>query len=319
MEIRQLAAVLALAEYGTFSAAADALGTVQSNVSTHIARLERELGTPVFDRSRGALTEEGVAVVARARRVMAELDSLVSDVAAVRNVVTGTVRLGMIGTTARWLAPKIIEAMAAAHPGVHLWVAEGSAAELSQRLEAGRLDLAVSILPVAGDDLQGEALFAEDLVLVVSRGSPLAGRVDVAVTELRSMPLLLPMPGTSLRRELEAAISGDGSALSLTPKAELDGVRLIASLTFDGHGPAILPATAVPEYLRDRWVTVPVRGLPRRTVGIVTRQRGLLSAPARAVLGLLRTIMAEQLGPDQPEADRLGTDRKPGIHPPPAD
>src|SRR5579875_1061744 len=107
MEFRQLAAILALAEHGTFSAAADALGTVQSNVSTHIARLERELGTPLFDRSRGTLTEEGQAVVARAQRVVAELDALVSDVAAVRNVVTGTVRLGIIGTTARWLAPKV--------------------------------------------------------------------------------------------------------------------------------------------------------------------------------------------------------------------
>lgn len=306
VEIRQLAAVLALAENGTFSAAADALGTVQSNVSSHIARLERELGTPIFDRSRGALTEEGRAVVARAQRVMAELDALVSDVAAVKNVVSGTVRLGMIGTTARWLAPKVLQAMAERHPGVHLWVAEGSSAELGQRLEAGRLDLAVSSLPVDSEDLTGEGLFAEDLVLVVARDSPWAARGDVDVEELQSLPLLLPMPGTTLRRELEAALGrGRADPVTLTPKAELDGVRLIASLTFDGNGPAILPATAVPEYLRDRWVPVAVQGLPRRTVGIVTRQRGLLSAPARAVLALLQTIVADQV-----EAGR------PGLYPP---
>ncbi|MHB1445564.1 MAG: LysR family transcriptional regulator, partial [Acidimicrobiales bacterium] len=197
MELRQLSAILALAEHGTFSAAADALGTVQSNVSTHIARLERELGTPLFDRSRGALTEEGRVVVARARRMMVEMEALVADVAAVRNVVAGTVSLGMIGTTARWLAPTVLEEMGRLHPGVHLSVAEGTSAELADRLQAGRLDLAVSSLPSADEDLNGEGLFDEDLVLVVAPDDPLAGRTDISVEELCSIPLLLPMQGTT--------------------------------------------------------------------------------------------------------------------------
>jgi DNA-binding transcriptional LysR family regulator len=83
-------------------------------------------------------------------------------------------------------------------------------------------------------------------------------------------------------------------------------VRLIASLTFEGHGPAILPASAVPDYLQDRWATVAVEGLPRRTVGVVTRHRGLLSAPARAVRDLLRAIVA----------DTLGSGGRAGLHPP---
>src|SRR5258708_39078279 len=68
MDLRQLAALVAVAETGTFSAAADVLHTVQSNVSTHVARLERELGVTLVDRAAGRLTEEGEAVVARARR-----------------------------------------------------------------------------------------------------------------------------------------------------------------------------------------------------------------------------------------------------------
>src|SRR5205823_13843422 len=96
MDLRQLNAVVAVADEGSFSAAADALHTVQSNVSTHVARLERELGAPLIDRSNGCrLTEEGQAVVERARRVAAELDALVSDVAALRNEVRGSVSLGV--------------------------------------------------------------------------------------------------------------------------------------------------------------------------------------------------------------------------------
>ena len=296
MELRQLAAIVALADHGTFSAAADALGTVQSNVSTHVARLERELGAPLFDRSRGALTEEGVAAVARARRVLAEIESLTADVSAVRNVLSGQVRLGIIGTTARWLSPMLMQTISQRHPGVQIGVVEGSSAELSARVLAGRLDLAVSTLPAADDDLSGEALFDEDLVLVVARHDPLANRELIDLAELHAIPLLLPMPGTAFRRELDTLLgTGRPGGRSLTAKAELDGVRLIASLTFEGHGPAILPATAIPEYLADRWVPVSLRGLPRRKVGIITRRRGLLSAPARAMRQLLREALETQL------------------------
>ena len=59
MDLRQLAALVAVAETGSFSAAARSLHTVQSNVSTHVARLERELGVTLVDRASGTLTEEG--------------------------------------------------------------------------------------------------------------------------------------------------------------------------------------------------------------------------------------------------------------------
>ena len=77
MDLRQLSALAAVADHRSFSAAARALHTVQSNVSTHIARLERELGATLVDRSNGQLTEAGELVVARARRIQAELDALV--------------------------------------------------------------------------------------------------------------------------------------------------------------------------------------------------------------------------------------------------
>src|SRR5436305_1572679 len=172
MDLRQLNALLAVADQGSFTAAADALATVQSNVSAHIARLEREVGSVLVDRSTGQLTEEGEAVAARA-----------------------------------------------------------------------------------------------------------------------GLELLLPLPGTSFRDELDQAARPRG--ITLTPRAELDGVRLIASLTFDGYGPAILPATAVPEYLRQEWRLVQVSGIPRRRIGVAQRSRGLPSAPARALLAILHDVVTE--------------------------
>src|SRR5579885_2768287 len=115
VDLRQLNALVAVAEHRSFSAAARALHTVQSNVSSHVARLERELGVTLIDRHAGELTEEGRLVVARARRVKGELESLIADLAALRDEIVGPVRLGMIGTTARWLVPIVLDTVHERH------------------------------------------------------------------------------------------------------------------------------------------------------------------------------------------------------------
>jgi DNA-binding transcriptional LysR family regulator len=297
MDLRQLAAIVAVADTGSFSLAADELHTVQSNVSNHIARLEKELGVQLVDRHRGQLTEEGEAVVERARRIAAEVEALVADVAALGSEVEGSVRLGMIGTTARWLVPRLLERLAVAHPKVHLTVVEATSATLEPQLAGGRLDLAVVNLPVPGSDVVGRSLFDEDLVLVVPVGHPLSEVRDLSMADLDGVPLLLPATGTAFRNEVEKAAADAG--IILVAKADLDGVRLIASLTFDGYGPAILPATAVPSTMQDRWQRINVAGLPRRRVGIAARRRGLPSAPARAVLAVLDEIVAADVDSHQ--------------------
>jgi hypothetical protein len=80
--------------------------------------------------------------------------------------------------------------------------------------------------------------------------------------------------------------------VSLRSRAEVDGVRLIATLTFEGYGPAVLPATAVPLHMRPRFRLVAVEGLPMRHVGLALRSRGLPSAPTRAVLEALRRLVS---------------------------
>jgi DNA-binding transcriptional LysR family regulator len=289
MDLRQLNALVAIAETGSFSAAADVLHTVQSNVSSHIARLERELGVTLIDRAGGRLTDEGEAVVARARRIGAELDGIVADVAAVNNEVAGSVRLGMIGTAGRWLVPRLLEVLAERYPAVHLIVVEGTTTTLDPQLVTGRLDLAVVNFPLPEREIATQPLFDEDLVLILPAGDPLAAEGRVPLAALDGLDVLLPLAGTAFRDDLDATCRAAG--VTLRAKAEIDGVRLLASLTFEGHGPAILPATAIPQSLSDRWTAVSVDGLPRRHVGIAQRRLGLPAAPARAVLWLLHELV----------------------------
>jgi DNA-binding transcriptional LysR family regulator len=291
MELRQLQVLVAIAEHGSFSAAADALSTVQSNVSTHLRKLEQELGTELIDRSTGRLSEAGELVVARARRINAELDSLSSDVGALASEITGVVRTGIIGTTARWLVPQLLELVPIRHPHLRLVFIEATTSGLDSQLAAGLVDLAILNLPALGSELATVPLFYEELVLVVERTHTLASRSVVDLREISTVPLLLPLTGTAFRDELDAMARAKG--VELRARAELDSTRLIASLTFEGCGPAILPASAVPSYLRDDWSVVEIDGLQPRLIGMAQRRWGLPSAAARAVLEILTEILAD--------------------------
>jgi DNA-binding transcriptional LysR family regulator len=306
MDVRQLSALVAVAEGGSFSAAARRLHTVQSNISTHIARLERELRATLVDRSTGELTEEGQVVLERARRIQVELAAIAADVAAIRDQVTGHVRLGCIGTVGRWLVPLVFERMRVDYPSVDLVVVDATTSSLVPQLLSDSLDLAVVNLPLAADELVTERLFEEDHLLVAPEGHPLAHRESVHLTELADHELLLEPVGTSFRGELDAAAAAVG--VTLRAQSEVDGLRLIATLALQGFGAALVPVTAVPPYFVGPFPIsrIPVEGLARRTVGLASRRRALPSAPVRA----LREVIAEVV------AD--GTLTLDGIHPLPA-
>ncbi|MHB1988965.1 MAG: LysR family transcriptional regulator [Acidimicrobiales bacterium] len=290
MDLKQLGALVAIADHGSFSAAADALSTVQSNVSAHVKRLEQELNVRLVDRASGQLTEAGGLVVARARRARAELDALMSDVVALHHDVAGTVRIGIIGTTARWLVPQLLGVVPERFPRLTLIFVESTTTRLDDQLGSGQVDLAVLNLPHVVSGLAFTPLFEEELVLVADTTHPLAAFAEIGIADLAGVPLLLPYRGTAFRAELDEAARSLG--VHLHPRAEVDGTRLIASLVFEGYGPAILPATAVPSYLRDRWALIKVREISPRLVGVAQRARSLPSAPARAVLDVMTSIVS---------------------------
>jgi DNA-binding transcriptional LysR family regulator len=142
-----------------------------------------------------------------------------------------------------------------------------------------------------------EPLFAEDLLLLVHTRHRLSHLDEIPLAELADEPLMLPPLGTALRRVIDRAASTCG--IELIPQVEIDGVRLLASLAFEGFGAAIVPATSVPRWLKGDFKRVHVPELPRRVVGWVQRRRPTPGAPTRAVLSVLRETVALQ-GAKQP-------------------
>src|SRR5665213_400212 len=206
MEIRQLEALVSIAENRTFSSAAEALGTVQSNISNRVARLESDLGTELVSRATGNLTESGVIVVERARRILRELRAIASDVSELNADIRGQVTLGMIGTAGRWVVPLLLENLRLRYTKINLRISEGTNSALEPRLINGQLDLAVLAWPVLADELAEVDLFTEDLVVIAPRDHPLAQmKGPLPFSVLAEHEILLPMQGTPIRREIDEA------------------------------------------------------------------------------------------------------------------
>ncbi len=289
MEIRQLEALVGIADHGTFSGAAEVLGTVQSNISTRIARLENELGTELVNRATGSLSESGEIVVLRARRILSELGAIASDVSELSAEIHGKVSLGMIGTAGRWIVPLLLEVQRRTYPHIALRITEGSNSTIEPQLVHGQLDIAVLAWPALADELSEVDLFSEDLVVIVDRNHEIARNESITLAQLAQYELMLPLSGTPIRREIDEACREQG--VELHPLIEVDGLRTIASMTFDGYGPSILPATMLSKHLRDKFVAVHIANLRRRRVILVSRRFGFPAAPVRAIHALLLDVV----------------------------
>ncbi len=300
MELRQLEVLVAIADNGSFSGAARALSTVQSNVSAHISRLEKELVTILVERSSGRLTQDGQTVVEHARQVFNQIQDIAAAVESSEKDIAGETRLGCIGTTGRWLMPRLLPVLAEKFPNVHCTISEGSTSSLIPRLIDGSLDACIVHLPVEHDSLESISLFAEDLMLLVDDKHEWATLDKITIAKLATKPLLLPPKNTALRRILDRAAGSQ--RLVLKPQAEIDGVRLLTSLVYEGFGAAIVPATATPNWLSGNFRRIAIPELPRRVVGWVQRTRPLATKATQAVGAVIREVIEKT------------DDQQPGVH-----
>ena len=298
MDLRQLNHLIAVAEHQSFSAAARALHTVQSNVSTHVAKLEKELGAALIDRHTMQPTAEGRAVLERARRIRTELQAINDDIVSMRHEVAGEVRIGCIGTTGRWMASPLLGRLAERHPALRPVLVDATTTSLTPRVLDGDLDMAIVNTPVVEAGLESEPLFDEERIIVAPADHPLADRGTIDVADLAEHPVMLTPRGTTFRDAIDQELAAAG--VRLTAAAEVDGLRLLASLAYQGYAPALLPASSVSGYPDGNWSLVHVEGLARRSVGLVRNRRTTPSMPIRAarevVLDVIREIAPRQPG-----------------------
>jgi LysR family nitrogen assimilation transcriptional regulator len=291
MELRHLDTLLAIADEGSFTAAADVLSTVQSNVSEQVRQLEEELGADLLVRGRrGATpTECGDVVLERARRIRRELEAMQADLSMLQGLRTGHASLGIVGTASRWVIPALVADLRAEAPGVQLRINEGASERLASEVLAGELAQAVVTEPMTSPRLELEHLLDETLVGLVPGDAAEFGPEPVPLARLAELPMILPPVGNPLRREVDDAAAHTG--LTIAVPVEVEGIRLIADMVAAGGGASVLPETAIPPELT-RVRRVALRDVPPRRLGLITARESYLSLADRAVRDGVRRLVA---------------------------
>ncbi len=245
MELRQIRYFLAVAEAKHFTKAARALGISQSTLSAQIKELERDLGTPLFDRTGRAvrLSEAGKAFLEPAARTLRNAEAGRDAVRAVLAADSGHVRVGVSHTFSTHLVPEIVANFARRHPGVSLLITNTTGPAIRTGVASGRFDLGICYAPRDAKDVDLEPLLDDELVIVCPSGHALAGRGPIRLAELQGEPLILPDIDCTSRRRLDAIL--DEREVNPRIMLEINDTHTILEAVRRGPYATIVPRQAV--------------------------------------------------------------------------
>mgnify|MGYP003645219841 CR=1 FL=1 len=237
--LRQMEYVVTVHQLGSFGLAAEVLHVSQPSLSNQIAAVETELDVRLFDRGRSGArtTARGLEFVARARRILSEVEAL-------RGVMRsdlpfgGRLRLGVLPSIGPYLLPQAVKSLHAAEPELRVIVREENTAHLDEGIRNGRFDAVISTPEDHPNTLQ-HPLFVEPLWVAVAQDHPLAGRSQIGGPDLAGQRLLTLDTGHRLARIVYGIAGASGAMVSDDYEGtSLDSVVLMAAT---GAGIGILP------------------------------------------------------------------------------
>lgn len=288
MEVHQLRYAVAVADAGSFTAAAAALHVSQSGVSAQVGRLEHELGIRLFDRSgrRVTVTAAGSDLLDRMRDALDALGEVRSAADDVLGLVRGSVRLGAVAGLGWSAFLDALEQVHSDHPGLELSLREGNSTALQSDILHGRLDVAV--VSWVDEPLGGLDAFVateERVVAAVGGGHDWAGHAKVSPADLLDVPVICLGVGTGMRSAYESMMSREGLPAPVTWEVTLPATA--RALAARGLGAAILTRSRAD--LPGDLVSVPVDSAHAQSrLGVVWRPGRAPTAATRAVLAALR-------------------------------
>jgi LysR family transcriptional regulator, hydrogen peroxide-inducible genes activator len=293
MNLRDLRYLIALADLRHFGRAAEACHVSQPTLSTQLRKLEEELGVQLVERAprHVMLTPVGVDIVARARRVLAEVDQMRETARRTADPEAGSVRLGLFPTIGPYLLPHVVPTIRARFPKLELLLVEEKTETLLQMLREGRLDAAVLALPVHDEGLEVEPLFEEPFLLAVPAGHALASRRNLRLDELADQHLLLLEDGHCLRDQALAvcALAGAGEKEGFRATS----LETLRQMVAAGVGLTFLPLLAVqpPVPPSDAITLLPFRQPPpSRQLAMAWRRSTAMGAFLRSLAATMREL-----------------------------
>ncbi len=244
MEMQQLRYVVAVARTRNFSRAAEQCRVSQPSLSQQIQKLEDELGERLFERMKREArpTSHGDAFLLRAVRILEEVDAAKREATDARDLLRGTVTVGVLPTIAPYLLSSAMSEFARKFPGMEIIVQEDTTARLLKLAHAYEIDFALASLPIDDERLEVRELFAEELLLALPQGHPLTRKRAVAIGDLENERLIVMRDGHCLGDQVLGFCEHRG----LQPKISFRSAQLetIQALVASGLGLSLIPAMA---------------------------------------------------------------------------
>jgi DNA-binding transcriptional LysR family regulator len=303
MEIRQLRALAAIAETGTFTAAAARVHVTQAAISMQIRQLELETNSLLFVRTprRCVLTHAGELLLERARRILREHDSALAELAELSGTSHGRLRLGSASAMfSSDQLPLILKELRERCENVDVTVTSGTSQSLVKQIMAGELDIAFISLPVEARGVQTELLLQDELIAIANPAHPLAHKRVISAFELAGQKLILGERGGNTRRLIDGFFAEAG--LHPVVAMELSRLTSIKRMVESGMGVGIVPVrSAVEEIAEGRLVRWWIEGARINSeLGFAYLSGGYQSPVTQTFVGLCRASFAAETGAKNP-------------------
>jgi DNA-binding transcriptional LysR family regulator len=295
VELDHVEAFVAIVRRGGFTRAASALHLSQPAVSRRLDLLEREVGRPLFDRTRGGarLTEAGRAFLPHAEALLASVHDGLEAVRALERTDTGTVTLALVGTLASTALTGRLRHFRRRYPGIRLLLRTALSREVSALVRRGDATLGLRYFPDPDPELVSLPLYRDPLLTVCSPNHRLA-RVRRPTARMLDGQTWVAFPvGQSGGTEAYAQMLAERLAalgLSAAETITIDSLTAQKRLVEAGFGLGLMPESTVQEELRLGTLRAVKLTAMRLAVPVVLvhRRRAFLSGAARAVIALLR-------------------------------
>jgi DNA-binding transcriptional LysR family regulator len=288
---RQLLAVLAIADYGSFIAAAAFLKTSQPALTRTIKRIEDVLGVSLFERTtrRVQLTAAGREFVAVAERVLNDLRISVRSMRDLADQQRGQVIVAALESVATGMLSRVIAEYHAARPAIELHVREGVHGAVLDDIRSGVADLGITFVDGLPDTIAIVPLGREVFRVVMPHQHHLASPRGVTMKQIAREPLVSLPNESRTRRTIDAAASKQG--ITLQHAVTVARLATVMSFVRAGLGMAIVPADAIAGFNTDGLKTLPIVGPTlSQNLGLITLKEREPTPAAIGISALIRSV-----------------------------
>jgi DNA-binding transcriptional LysR family regulator len=228
--LRQIRAVIAVCEEGSFTRAAARENATQSGISQHVAAAERTLGVQLFERTNAGVkpTPAGLRYYRSCVEAVGALENAAEQARSLAGQVTGELRIGLMPTFTRAVLAPVLDDFVPRHPDVRLHIVEGYSNLLTEMVLDDELDFAVVPAFEGTIGLKARLLVRDREMLISSPRRGLTPLSPVRLSECRPLKLVIPGPDNTRRRNLETYFQSHGVEV----EAMLEMDAMIATLEF---------------------------------------------------------------------------------------